>query len=283
MESRAYLLFPLQLLQNLDLIWSFFLVVTRFAAMMIMVPGLGMGQRGMLVRMPAVLIMSYASTLRGAGAELPPDWIAACAAFVSEIMLGTLLGLLPTMVIAGLQAAAQLASTSMGLGAAHMFDPAMNASVSALGALLGDLFICIFLVTGGHHSVIYAVSGLGGSIIPGTFLINEQNLAMLINRVGAIFDAGVMISAPVVVAILLTNFVMGLISRAVPQVNIFIINFPLTIGIGLVLSMLALPEIGGFLERDFTRMEEEIMVLVNGTKRVGSDHEAAPASFGSLE
>jgi flagellar biosynthetic protein FliR len=64
-----------------------------------------------------------------------------------------------------------------------------------------------------------------------------------------------MIAAPVIVALLLTNFVMGLISKAVPTVNIFIISFPLTIGIGFFLTMFALPEVAYFLQREMMELE----------------------------
>ena len=278
MQNPGYLLFPIELLKNFDLMWSFLLIVVRFTAMMLVMPGLGGGMAGMRVRLPAVLIMGYASSLRGPHADLPSDYVTLCTSLGSEVILGMLLGMLPAMVIAGVQTAAQLATTTMGLGAASLFDPTMNTSVSALGRLLGDLLICIFLTIGGHHAVIYAAAGLGGTIVPGTFLVSESTIAMFIERVGAIFVAGAMISAPVVVAILLTNFVMGLVSRAVPQVNIFIINFPLTIGIGLVLSILSLPELVQLIDRDFVNIEQQIFVVAEGTERVQpAEPEAAAA------
>ena len=69
-------------------------------------------------------------------------------------------------------------------------------------------------------------------------------------------------ASPVIVALLLTNFVMGLITKAVPQVNIFIVSFPLTIGIGLVLSALSLPEIMVLFDREIAGIESTIAVLL---------------------
>ena len=73
---------------------------------------------------------------------------------------------------------------------------------------------------------------------------------------------GVMISAPVIVALLLTNFVLAIISKAVPTVNIFIISFPLTIAVGLGISLLALPEVGHYISRQFLRMEPLLSAVV---------------------
>lgn len=267
---ETYFLFPIHLLNNLNIVWSFFLMVVRYTAVMAVIPGLGTGYRGMPLRLPGILIMAYASVLHGPYAAMPKDYVDLITGSVSEILFGVLLGSLPAMVIAGAQTAAQLSTTTMGLGAAQLFDPSLGISVTSVGRLFGDLFICVFLLLGGHHAVLYVTSGLGGTIVPGTFLINEQTIGMFVARVGDIFVAGVMISAPVIVAILLTNFVMGLISRAVPQVNIFIINFPLTIGIGLVLTMLSLPEIVVYLEKDFARMEQEMTIVVGATQRVSA-------------
>ncbi|MGI6524273.1 MAG: flagellar biosynthetic protein FliR [Bdellovibrionota bacterium] len=262
------LFFPINLLERYDVIWSFLLVFTRFAAMMTIVPGVGGGIRGMTIRIPAILFMTYAATINGAYAEMPADWGAVIAGIFSELLFGLMLGAIPAMVIAGVQTGMQLSSTAMGLSAGQMYDPTMGISITPLSRFVGDLTICFFLLFGGHHYVIYAASGLGGVIVPGSFLITETGIKLLIDRSALIFEAGVMVSAPAIVAILLTKFVMGLISRAVPQVNIFIIAFPLTIGIGLILTALSIPEIAEYVERDFKRSEQEILVLSNETKQI---------------
>jgi flagellar biosynthesis protein FliR len=71
-----------------------------------------------------------------------------------------------------------------------------------------------------------------------------------------------MIAAPVIVALLLTNFVLAIISKAVPTVNIFIISFPLTVAVGLGLSTLALPEAGHYISRQFVRLEALLSATV---------------------
>ena len=72
-----------------------------------------------------------------------------------------------------------------------------------------------------------------------------------------------MISAPVIVALLLTNFVLAIISKAVPTVNIFIVSFPITVAVGLGISILALPEAGHYLARQYTRLEWLLNALVS--------------------
>jgi flagellar biosynthetic protein FliR len=88
-------------------------------------------------------------------------------------------------------------------------------------------------------------------------------MSTLIDQSAAIFHIGVMIAAPVIVALLLTNFVLAVISKAVPTVNIFIISFPLTVAVGLGISVVALPEVGHYLARQFTRLEPLFSAVVS--------------------
>jgi flagellar biosynthetic protein FliR len=99
---------------------------------------------------------------------------------------------------------------------------------------------------------------MDSGIAPGTFMMSAAGLEAFMEQTGRIFQIGCLIAAPVVVALLLANFVMGLISKAIPTVNIFIISFPLTIGIGFAISVLALPEVANFLAREMTRLPEVI-------------------------
>ncbi|RMG42253.1 MAG: hypothetical protein D6719_06835 [Candidatus Dadabacteria bacterium] len=253
---------PQIILNNLDALYTFFLLVLRTTGLMIMMPGIGMGQQGLRIRSAAILVLAFASVQTGTYAEFPDSWFTLLGMMFSEFSLGMIIGTIPLMVIAGVQTAGQLTSTTMGLGAAQLVDPNLGVNVSTLSRVMGDLTILLFLLSGGHYALIYAVSGLGGDIVPGSFAIGNNSLQLLVEKSADIFTAGVMISAPVIVALLLTQFVMGLISKAVPTVNIFIVSFPLTIGIGLVLTTLSLPELMVFASHQFSSIDDSILTVL---------------------
>lgn len=259
---------PQAILQNMNIVWTFLLLMTRFTGFFILVPGLGAGVMGITVRMPAIIVLSYASLLASQHAPLPPDWGIVIAALVSELIFGLILGLVPYLIVAGAQTAGHLAGTSMGLGQAQLIDPTSGGSVSELSKLYGDLVILVFLLLGGHHVAVYAVSGLGGDIIPGTFNLQGATVELIINRSADIFKVGMLLSAPVVVALLLTQFVMGLISKAVPSINIFVVSFPITAGIGLMLTLIALPSATEFIARQTTTIENVVVLVSENSKRV---------------
>ncbi|WKZ57149.1 MAG: flagellar biosynthetic protein FliR [Bdellovibrionota bacterium] len=263
-----HLAVPLKILENLPAVWTFLLIFVRYAAFMIVVPGIGSGMRGAIVRIPAVFAFSIASMAQSPIAPLPDGLGPMLAGVIAEVLLGAVIGFLPLLIVSGAQTAAHLASTSMGLGANQLLDPTSGSTVNDLSRIIGDIAILVFLGTGGDHVVLMAVSGLGGTIMPGTFLIGEPSMNLLVERSAHVFRAATMLSAPVIVALLLTQFVMGLISRAVPTVNIFIVSFPLTIGIGLILTALALPDTVVYLTHDINRLEDSILVVTQDATTV---------------
>ncbi|NDC38119.1 MAG: hypothetical protein EBZ48_08705 [Proteobacteria bacterium] len=261
-DSAALLGLPVAMLQQMDVVWTFILLMIRFGAMFLLLPGIGSISKLGTIKVPAVFVLALTSVASSPHAAIPDDWGLLVAQASSEALLGFGLGIIPYLMIAGVQTGAQVASTTMGLGMGTLVDPTTGQQTSDISLILGDLMIIIFLLAGGHHSVIYAAAGLGGQLIPGTFLVTERSIDLLVQETALIFKVGLIISAPVLVALLLTNFVMGLISKAVPTVNIFIISFPLSIGIGLILFMLALPDIGVFMGRQFAAIEDQLLVLV---------------------
>lgn len=243
-----------QILTRLDYGWTFILLVTRYFVFFILVPGLGGGINGSVIRYPAALMLAGVCMQSSSLAVLPSHPGGLIAQLISEVLLGGAIGLIPLLIVAGAQTAGHLASGTMGLNGAQLFDPATSTQLSDLSRIYSDLTIVIFLLVGGHHLAIAQLAGLNNGLIPGGFFLGEMGISTLIDQSARIFYIGCLVSAPVIVALLLTNFVMGIMSKAVPTINIFIISFPLTIGVGLALTILALPEVGVFLQREFLRL-----------------------------
>jgi flagellar biosynthetic protein FliR len=257
-----FLSIPEQALNNLNVLWTYFLLVVRFTALMALFPGIGGGPRGLAIRMPTIMVLSAAACVGGVNAEVPSNWALLLAQLVSELTLGLTLVLIPVLIVSGVQLAGNLASTSMGLQPSQLIDPTTLVPLPDISRIWSDLAIILFLMMSGHHVLIYAASGLGGELVPGTFVIGAGSWEALKAQTGLMWHLGVTVAAPVVVALLLTNFVMGLISKAVPTVNIFIVSFPLLIGIGLALSVLALPELLVVIDQRVRGMEGVLLSVV---------------------
>jgi flagellar biosynthetic protein FliR len=246
------------LLSRIDFAWTFLLLSTRFLTFLILVPGLGSGVTGLALRYPAAIALSVATISASQIAPVPVHMFDMAVQFVSEIVLGSIVALVPMLIVSGAQTAGHLATGTMGLNGAQLFDPSTSTSLSDLSRIYSDIAILIFLAIGGHYVAVGQLSGLTSQIQPGSFVLSAPGLLAFIEQSGRIFQIGCLIAAPAVVALLLTNFVLGIISKAVPTVNVFIISFPLTIGVGLSISIIALPEVARLLEREFLRLPELI-------------------------
>ena len=246
----------LALLERLDVGWTFLLLATRYMVFLMLVPGLGGGISGVTLRYPAALILAFVSFKMQRVVDVPPHVVDMVLQIVSEVLLGAVVATVPMLIVAGAQTAGHLATGTMGLNGAQMFDPATSTQLSDLSRIYSDLTILLFLLLGGHYIAIAGLSGLSVDIQPGSFVLSGEGLRTLVDQSGRIFQIGCLIAAPVVTALLLTNFVMGIISKAIPTVNIFIISFPLTIGVGFAISIIALPEVSRLLIREFHRLPD---------------------------
>lgn len=244
--------FALELANRLDVVWTYLLLMVRFTSLLTILPGIGAGERGLLVRVPAIAVLAAVCLPMQHFTPVPSDWGVMILSVASEVCVGFLLGVVPLLIVAGVQMGAQISSTTMGLGVGNLIDPTLGVTTTDLSRILGDLAVIVFLVVGGHRAIILAASGLNEALPVGQFLITEDVVGAFVDHAARIFRLGLIISAPVMVALLLTNFVMALIARAVPTVNIFIVSFPLTIGIGLILVMLSL--------RDFVSVMEDLFL-----------------------
>ncbi len=259
MAPTANAFFGLKLLESLPVAWTFLLFAVRFSGMMVIIPGIGGSFSGMVVRYPAVLALAFAATASGVQSTIPENPALLLVQASSEFIYGYAIGLVPMMMVAGAQMAGFLSGTSMGLGAGNLIDPSLGQPAPDVARILGDLFILMFLIFGGHYAVIRAVAGSEGQLVPGSLAITDLSLPFIIQQTTQIFKAGILISAPVVVALLLTQFMMGLLTKAVPTINVFVVSFPITIGIGLVLTMLSLPEIVIFMRSELAGLDANVL------------------------
>jgi flagellar biosynthetic protein FliR len=254
---------PSLALERLDVGWTFVLLLMRHLTFLMITPGIGGGVTGIVVRYPAALVFSLAAFKMESVVPVPGDIGTMAICFLAEMLLGAVIGMIPILIVAGAQCAGQVASGTMGLNGAQLIDPTTQANLPDLARIYGDLAILLFLMVGGHHVALYQLSGLESAIRPGSFVLGAAGISTLVDQSAAIFQMGVMIAAPVIVALLLTNFVLAIISKAVPTVNIFIISFPLTIAVGLGLSILALPEAGHYISRQFAHLEDLLSAVVS--------------------
>lgn len=158
-----------------------------------------------------------------------------------EVLIGLTMGFAARVVFAAIEFAGELVGLQMGLNFASFFDPLSNTQVTAVSRFYGTTAAWLFVVMNGHLMLTGAVLGSFKA-----FPVSPEPLAFL-NAVqpqvwGAeVFKLGLWVSLPVVSMLILVNLVMGLMARVAPQMNIFSIGFPITLGVGFTGLWLTLP------------------------------------------
>lgn len=270
MNEQRLLQLPLFIANNIDFGWTFLLIFMRFGSLFIFFPGLSGGIQGIGIRLPGLLMISLAVVSVTPTVSVPDSVLMIMGNLISELLIGTIIGMLPVMIVAGAQAGGQLASTTMGLGAGQLIDPTTQTQTTQISRIFGDLVVLCFLFINGHHVLIYAASGLCGEIVPGSFLISEITINTLIEQSAQIFSFALIVSSPVIVALLLTQVVLGIVTKFVQQVNVFIVSYPLTIGIGLLLTVVSLPAFARLSNNYLMSLESTIATILEDTRRFDS-------------
>lgn len=223
------------------LLWPFLRALALFTAL----PVLGTRTVPARVRIALAAFIALAAqpSLPGVapGAEVALDSPAALLLVVQQLVIGLSLGFAVRLVFAAVEFAGEIIGLQMGLNFAGFFDPLSASAATASSRFFGTIVAWLFIVLNGHLLVIAALvqsfSAFPVGPEPFAFLHQVQP-----QRWGAeIFSTGLWIALPLVTMLLFVNFVLGAISRVAPQINIFAIGFPVTLGVGLLGLLLTLP------------------------------------------
>lgn len=172
-------------------------------------------------------------------------------AMLREALLGALLGLALQAAMASFAMAGRLLDVQMGLGMGSVLDPITRANVPVIGALLSLAAMAGFLLLDGHHALLRGLAFSVQQLPPGSSWA-LPSAQQLLAPVGAMFSVAVLIAAPVLLALLLTDALLAVCSRAMPQMNVLMLGFPVKILIGWFALALSLPALGPLMRRAFS-------------------------------
>jgi flagellar biosynthetic protein FliR len=184
---------------------------------------------------------------------MPVVWVTYALALGREAILGAVLGYALGLLLVPARIAGEYLGQEMGLTLGSLSDPGADHSATVMGQIFEMFGTLIFLGLDGHHVFLMALRGtfahwpIGGALagLP----VND-----LVSGAAAAQEWGLVLAAPLAVCLFLTAVVLSLMARAVPQLNILTIGFPLRIGVGLVAAILLLPNLGAALVSIFGRL-----------------------------
>lgn len=230
---------------------TFMLVFARIGTMVMLLPGLGEMTVPVRVRLTIALVLAaiflplhrdaYTLDLRQFGPVLQM--------LGQELLVGVVLGLTARLTISALQVAGAVVAQQMGLGFVTAVDPTQGQQNVIVGNFLTILGVTLVFATDLHYLVIAALNDSYRLFAPGALFLVGDIAALFTKTVAAAFKVGIQLSAPFLVFGLLFNLGLGILSRLMPQMQVFFVGMPLSILIGfLILLLVVSAMMGTFLE-----------------------------------
>lgn len=222
---------------------GFIVIFARVSGVLLSAPVLGDPNIPIQIKVAFAFVLSliFFPVLAAPQVGDNPDLLDIIVLLTAEVGVGVLIGFSARLLLAGVALAGEVIGFQMGLGIASVFDPSSEAQVSLIGQIKISFALLLFVVLDGHHILIRALIMSYRHIEPGKLELSRALLDHYMGLAGMIFLVGLQIGAPLIVAMMAANFSIGLIARSVPQVNVFVVGFPFTIALGLLLLMLAFP------------------------------------------
>ncbi|MEJ0003589.1 MAG: flagellar biosynthetic protein FliR [Pararobbsia sp.] len=168
-----------------------------------------------------------------------------------QIIIGSAIGLSMQVVFAALEATADMAGLQMGLSFAQLFTGSTDGSTQVLSQLLNMIGTLAFLVIDGHLQVIGVLIQSFYSVPITADPLATGGLRTLVMWGAAIFQDGLLLSLPVIMALLIVNLALGVLNRAAPQIGVFQVGFPVTLSAGMLMLQWMTPNLMPFLARLF--------------------------------
>jgi len=214
-----------------------FLIFVRVSTALIASPVFGSKTIPALPKIFLSLVIAYIVYLtidRSVLTNVPTGWMLVILS-IKEAITGLMMGFMMQFVFWGVSYAGTLIGFDMGLTMAEVFNPSSEESGNVVGEFLYYGALMVFFLINGHHYIISSVKH-SFSVIPlGKFTINKPVFDLIVVYAASVFVIAVKIASPIMVSFFLIHIGEGIISRIIPQMQVFFVTQPIKIGVGLFL------------------------------------------------
>lgn len=183
---------------------------------------------------------------------------------IKQLITGLIVGIITTCFFAAAATAGHIIDAQVGFSAASMFDPQLGSNVSISGSLLNYTLLICFFLSDGHHMLIRLLSESFRLIPVYSVVIKPQAAMAFVEIFIKTFIISIEMAMPVIAASLISEVGMGILMRLVPQLNFFVIGFPLKIAIGLIILFAMIPVFVSSCNGLFDNMYNAIGIMFEG-------------------
>ncbi len=216
------------------------LVMVRILAFMHFAPIFSHKSVPATARIGMTILLTAMLSSRAFAAPVPPEGFSLLFAILVNFTLGFVMGFMSNILFTMVVAGGEMMDAAMGFSSAQMFDPSLGGQTTIFGRFMSMLSVVVFFAVGGPEMLLQGLSNSFES-----FSIFDPNIKLnipkIIHLTGDIIRMGFVIVSPIVLTILVNDLILGLLSRASPQINAFQISFTIKPVLGIIIFILILP------------------------------------------
>lgn len=229
-------------------LYLFELIFMRMSGFLLFNPLLGRSNLPAMVKTGMALVLSIlVFGTAGTGVPQPDTLVELAFRLLLELGIGLVLGFVMRVVFSVVQIGGEVIDTQMGMTMAQIYDASSQANLSVTASLLNILLILDFFAENGHYTLMRLLTTSGELVPYGAAALGDGVYAYVIELFLACMLLAVKLAMPILAAELLGEVGMGVLMKAIPQINAFVINIELKVIIGLLLFFLLLTPINEFL------------------------------------
>ena len=249
---------------NLSELEVFFLIFIRMAGFFSIAPLFGRQNVPQYIKIGFSILLTLIlyNTLNITGLDFEGGIYGYVQKIVIELLAGLILGFISFAMFTAIYVAGQLIDMQIGFGMVNVLDPLSNIQIPITSNFYFILSMIAFLAFKGHHMLIKTLFESYKYIPIGSVNFTDNIVSKAVGIFGNIFVMGFKIAAPITAAIIITDIALGVISRTVPQFNVFVVGMPLKIALGLVIIIITIPIFMELTGELFYDMDKEMFNVI---------------------
>jgi flagellar biosynthetic protein FliR len=196
-----------------------------------------------LVTVRVLLTLSLSALLvSGLGTRLPPPALElgpVLLAALAELVTGLTLAFGVFAAFGAFSVAGKILDVQSGFGLGNVYDPVTRAGAPLFATLLNLAAVAVFFDMDAHHALLRGMAFSLREVAPGSGF-HELDAEAVIRQFGLMFSLGVALIIPVMLCLLLAETGLAVVSRVLPQMNVFVVGVPVKIVVGLAVFALTM-------------------------------------------
>lgn len=245
------------------LVQGFLICLARVAAVFAIIPVFSGGQIPAQMRIGVAVIFTLLTypIVQHVMPTAPLTVIDVAMIVAAEVIFGLLVGFLAQLIFMAAEFAGAIVGYQMGFAAANIFDPTTQQQVALISQFQGIFAILLFLSLNIHHLFLEAIVASFTMLPPGGINLTGGAIPMIIELSNQALILSVRLVAPIMALLILVTLTLGFMTRIFPQLNVFMLSFPLNIGLSFIIMGLTFGVFAGILQNEFSALSERFLRL----------------------